>query len=92
MEAGGGEEGRRGRMGTAQEGALAYEKEGPLALYVLEQEAAACCALYWPGATRGNDSKWAGGQCRGYLIDNFKQCVNLYQPGTMAGDKTKRKT
>lgn len=49
MEAGGRLTRRRGRMGTAKEGALAFENEGPLGFYALEQEAAACCALYWPG-------------------------------------------
>lgn len=60
-------------MGTAKEGALAFVNEGPLGFYALEQEAAACCALYWPGATRRNYFKRAGGQCCGYLIFNLKQ-------------------
>lgn len=79
MEAGGGLKRRRGRMGTAKEGALAFENEEPLGCYALEQEAAACCALYWPGAMRGNyRTKCAGGQCCGYLIFNLKQyCVRV---------------
>lgn len=74
MGAGGGLKGRRGRMGTAKEGALAFVNEGPLGFYALEQEAAACCALYWPGATRRNYFKCAVGPML-WLLDFQPQII-----------------